>query len=321
MWDRNKAKIISGRYLSRAAVGFISTAIASLSGGGFQKASIPAPGQWGRTLFNLEEPPSGTGPLTNTMRRANGTIDDNAGRVADFNSPLLKPEAAQILRKRGEYSLTGQSIPDNHNQCWPEPPPFTLTIQLEMQLLQQKDEVVLLYVNDHKVRHVRLNVPHPEHVTPSWQGDSVGHYEGDTLVVDTVGIKTGPFSSVDRYGTPFSEAMHVVERYRLIDGEAAAAAVRKHARTFNANAAPVRFDGYGAEVDLDTKQKGLQVEVTVDDPGSFTMPWSGLVTYQREHMAGNGLRRKPSRILRAGKGCARRRQAGFLIWANFRPSV
>ena len=95
-------------------------------------------------------------------------------------------------------------------------------------------------------------------MTPSWQGDSVGHYEGDTLVVDTVGIKTGPFSSVDRYGTPFSEKLHVVERYRLIDGEAAAAAVRKHARTFNANAAPVRFDGYGAEVDLDTTKRACR---------------------------------------------------------------
>ena len=275
---------ISGKHLRRAAVGFTAAAISVWPAMGAQSGgSVPAlSGQWGRTLFNLEEPPSGTGPLTNTMRRANGTIDDNAGRVADFASPLLKPEAAEILRKRGEYSLTGQSIPDNHNQCWPEPPPFTLTIQLEMQLLQRKDEVVLLYVNDHKVRHVRLNVPHPEHVTPSWQGDSVGHYEGDTLVVDTVGIKTGPFSSVDRYGTPFSEKLHVVERYRLIDGEAAAAAIRKHARTFNANAAPVRFDGYGAEVDLDPKQKGLQVEITVDDPGTFTMPWSGLVTYQRE---------------------------------------
>ena len=232
--------------------------------------------------FNLEQPPSGTGPLSNTLRKADGTIDDDKGRVADFNSPLLKPEAAAILKERGEYSLTGQSIPDNHNQCWPEPPPFTLTIQLELQLLQTKDEVLLLYVNDHKVRHVRLNAPHPEHVTPSWQGDSVGHYEGDTLVVDTIGIKKGPFSSVDRYGTPFSEKLHVVERYRLIDGKAADEAIRKHKRTFTANDAPARFDGYGAELDLDTAKKALQVEVTVEDPGAFTMPWSGLVTYRPE---------------------------------------
>jgi len=48
-------------------------------------------------------------------------------------------------------------------------------------------------------------------------GDSVGHYEGDTLVIDTVGIKIGPFAMVDMYGTPHTEKLHVVERYRLVD--------------------------------------------------------------------------------------------------------
>ena len=56
---------------------------------------------------------------------------------------------------------------------------------------------------------------------PSWYGDFVGHYEGDALVIDTVGIKVGPFAMVDWYGTPHSEALHVVERYRLLDHEAA----------------------------------------------------------------------------------------------------
>jgi len=49
----------------------------------------------------------------------------------------------------------------------------------------------------------------------------VGHYEGDTLVIDTVGIKIGPFTMVDWYGTPHTEALHVVERYRLLGHEAA----------------------------------------------------------------------------------------------------
>ena len=70
------------------------------------------------------------------------------------------------------------------------------------------------------MRRVRLNAPHPENLTPSWQGHSVGWYEGDTLVVDTVGIKVAPFSTVDAFGTPHSKALHVVQRYRLIDGEA-----------------------------------------------------------------------------------------------------
>ena len=249
-------------------------------------AEIAAPipdlsGHWGRTLFNLEQPASAPGLIVNRMRKPDGTTDDNAARVGDFTNPLLKPEAAEILKRHGEYSLTGQSIPDPHNQCWPEPPPFTMSIQLGMELLQQGNEVLLLYQADHKVRHVRMNVPHPAHVIPTWQGDSVGHYEGDILVVDTVGIKTGPLAVIDRYGTPFSDSLHVVERYRLIDGEAAAEAIRRHRRTFTLAEDPVRYDAYGAEIDLDAKKAALQVEVTVDDPGVFTSPWSGLVTYQR----------------------------------------
>jgi hypothetical protein len=66
-----------------------------------------------------------------------------------------------------------------------------------------------------------LNQPHPAQVTPSWYGDSVGHHEGDTLVIDTVGIKVGRYSMVDWYGTPHTGALHVVERYRLLDSAAA----------------------------------------------------------------------------------------------------
>ena len=69
---------------------------------------------------------------------------------------------------------------------------------------------------------MRLNQPHPAQVMPSWYGGSVGRYEGDTL--DTIGIKIGPFAMVDVYGTPYTEALHVVERYRLIDQESVKAA-------------------------------------------------------------------------------------------------
>jgi hypothetical protein len=118
-------------------------------------------------------------------------------------------------------------------------------------------------------------------VTPSWLGDSIGHYEGDTLVIDTIGIKPqGPLAVVDRYGTPHSDALHVVERYRLIDGAAAIEAVRKHRRTFTADPAQVQFDIYGAEFDWDPNKKGLEVEVTVDDPKIFTRPWTGILTYR-----------------------------------------
>jgi hypothetical protein len=230
--------------------------------------------------FNLEQPPSGPRFIANTLKKPDGTIDDDTARRR-LHEPDSHSRGGEILKKHGEFSRTGQAI--THNQCRPEPPPFTLTIQVEVLLLQQRTKLTLIYVNGPNVRHVRLNVPHPAHVTPSWLGDSVGHYEGDTLVVDTVGIKSpGPLAVIDRYGTPFSDALHVVERYRLIDGEVAAQAIRQHRRAFTTDAAIPRFDIYGAQFDPDMSRKGLQVEVTVDDPKTFTMPWKGLATYRPE---------------------------------------
>jgi hypothetical protein len=59
-------------------------------------------------------------------------------------------------------------------------------------------------------------------VALSSYGDSVGHYEGETLVIDTVGVRVDrPFAMIDMFGTPYASALHVVERYRLIDYKAA----------------------------------------------------------------------------------------------------
>jgi len=69
-----------------------------------------------------------------------------------------------------------------------------------------------------EVRRVRLNEPHPSPLTPSWYGDSVGHYEGDTLVIDTVGVKADrKYAMIDLFGTPYTDKLHIVERYRLRD--------------------------------------------------------------------------------------------------------
>jgi hypothetical protein len=127
-----------------------------------------------------------------------------------------------------------------------------------------------------------MNVPHSAHLTPSWQGESVGRYEGDTLVIDTIGQKLGRLSMVDRFGTPFSSALHVVERYRLIDGALARDLQRKHESTFfGAGGSSPLTNEYGrGDIDPDTTKPGLQVEITVDDPATFTTAWSGVVTYR-----------------------------------------
>jgi hypothetical protein len=262
-----------------AAAAFVAPAIAADSGAPLPDLS----GQWGRDMMFFEPPPSGPGPILNSVRKADGTVDLQSPCctlvqrwVGDPTSPILKPEAAEAVKKFGALAGSGTALPDLHNSCWPEPPPYVMALHFGMQIVQRRDEVTLLYLLYNTVRHVRLNAEHPENLTPSWQGHSVGWYEGDTLVIDTIGIKVAPFSTVDAFGTPHSKALHVVERYRLIDGEAAAEAQRKHGAIYR----PSPPYGRGT-IDPDTAKKGLQIAFTVDDPGVFTTQWSGQVTYRR----------------------------------------
>jgi hypothetical protein len=122
----------------------------------------------------------------------------------------------------------------------------------------------------------RMDEPHPAQVTPSWYGDSVGHWESGTLVIDTIGVKIGPFAMLDAYGTPHSPALHVVERYRLINYEAALQGQEE-----GLNEHPISPGNYEIVVDPDYRGNGLQLQFTVEDDGVFTMPWSATVTYRR----------------------------------------
>jgi hypothetical protein len=113
--------------------------------------------------------------------------------------------------------------------------------------LQTAKQVTFINPGGPELRRIYLDVPHSEKVTPSWYGESVGHYEGgDTLVVVTIGLSTKTF--VDNYRTPHTDRLHVVERFKLTGGAAM-----------------------------------LEALVAVDDPGAFTMPWSAMQRFRRVH--------------------------------------
>jgi hypothetical protein len=275
MFDRHEQP--SMLFRMRLIVGVVSAA--ALVWPAIAVEGGPAPpdlsGQWGRDMIFFEPPPSGPGPVASTVRKADGTADVMREWAGDHTNPILKPEAAVAVRTYAELAFKGTVAPDLHNLCFPEPPPYVLGIQFGVQIVQHPNSVTLIYLLNNAMRHVRLNVPHPETVTPSWQGHSVGWYEADTLVIDTVGIKAAPFATVDSFGTPHGKNLHVVERYRLIDGEVAADAQRRH----GAIARP--FNPYGrGDIDTDVLKKGLQVEFTVEDSEVFTTRWSGRVTYR-----------------------------------------
>jgi hypothetical protein len=240
--------------------------------------SIPdLSGAWGHNFLLFEPPLAGPSPIATKLHTPAGTLMFNA--VGDYTNPILKPEAAAVVKRNAEKELSGSAIANPHNQCWPEPTPFSLNIQFGVKIIQRQDEVVLINLTN-QVRRVRLNVPHSPRPTPTWQGESVGHYEGDALIVDTIGQKVGPISMIDRFGTPFSAALHVIERYRSIDGKLAQDLQQKHIGNYFLHGSPYR-NTYGmGDLDPDTTKPGLQVEISVDDPLTFTTPWSGFVTYR-----------------------------------------
>jgi hypothetical protein len=228
-------------------------------------------GAWAHPGLGFGPPLSGPGPVRNKSRLPSGASNFDQ-LVGDYSNPILKPEAAEVVKKLGEISLSGRAFPDPDNQCLQNPVPYIFW-NFNVRLLQQPNKVTILYSHDSDFREVRLNRPHPATVIPSLHGDSVGHYEGDTLVIDTVGVKLGPYRMIDRFGTPYTPALHVVERYRLLDYEATKEALALAAK---------EWPRAGGSVDPNYRGKGLQLEFTVEDAGIFTMPWSATITYGRD---------------------------------------
>ncbi len=252
------------------------SAAPAVQGGTQDRASVPDfSGAWAKPYIGIEPPASGPGPVTNRARR-NGRRDIYA-YVGDYTNPILKPEAAAIVKKFGDTSLSGVPYPSPRNQCWPEGVPGIFS-EDAMQLVQQRDRITIIYPYDHQIRRVRMNEPHAAPLTPSWYGDSIGSYERDTLIIDTVGVKLGPFAMLDFYGTPYTGRLHVIERYRLVDD---GAAKEGQGRGMKENTfLPGGGDG-GIVADPQYKGKALQLAFTVEDEGVFTVPWSATVTYRR----------------------------------------
>src|SRR5262245_60803059 len=225
------------------------------------------------TLPWMVPPASGPGPVTNRSRRPDNGQSNYSELVGDYTNPILQPWAAQVVKAKGELSLKGEVFPSPANQCWPEPPPF-LFKHMAIQMLQEKDKIVMLFNEDHEVRYVRLNAQHPARVAPSWHGDAVGYYEGDTLVIDTVGIKADrKFAMIDLFGTPYTDKLHIVERWQLLDREEVKGDLERGTKE---NWRP------GAPIDADYKDKFLRVQFTIEDEGAFTTPWTASIVYTRD---------------------------------------
>jgi hypothetical protein len=199
------------------------------------------------------QPPSGPGPVT--FDKAHPYVDSAIARktgaqptlrIADLSNPILQPWVREELQKVNQRALTAIVMFTPKERCWPiGVPGFLLYPVTPVYFLQTPKEVVMIWEEDHMARHVYLTDRHSPNVKPSWFGESIGHYEnGDTLVVDTIGLNTRTF--VDSFRTPHTEQLHVVERFRIVDGG-----------------------------------KALEVNVHVEDAGAFTIPWNAMQRYRR----------------------------------------
>jgi len=138
-------------------------------------------------------------------------------RVADLNSPILTDWSKEIMKPANEETKAGTFPYSFQARCMPGGVPGQLLGIFEpLFFVQAKDMVYLVWQRDHVVRRIYMNQKHTANPTPSWYGESVGHYEGDTLVVDTIGLS--PKAPIDNWRTPHSEQLHVVERFRMVDG-------------------------------------------------------------------------------------------------------
>jgi hypothetical protein len=202
-------------------------------------------------------PASGPGPVQQDPSRPYVSNDEfrvtgkqPTERVADLNSPILQPWAREVVRKRNELVLSGKYVPSPTASCWPKGvTAFLLSPMTQpMFFVQGPKDVVLILTSFSDVRHIHLADKHSDTVETSWYGESIGRYEGDTLVVDTIGMDDR--TPIDGFGTPHTKQLHVIERYHLIEN---------------------------GDV--------LEANVHVEDPGAFTMPWNAIQRFRQYEAA------------------------------------
>jgi len=241
-----------GRLLSAAVLTGIALAALAAEAAAQPKAAVPdfSSNQVGWIATNPDFIAVPGGPSPTRSDPAHPYVPNNSGaqptfRVADLSNPNLKPWAREIMKKENEKVLAGKIGFTARSSCRPAGVPgFMMFIIEPIFFVQSPNKVLMIHSGNEEVRHIYLDVPHSENPKPSWYGESVGHYEGDTLVIDTIGLNDKTF--VDNYRTPHTEKLHVVERWKMMD------------------------DG-----------KMLEVDIRVEDPDAFNAPWSAIQRYRR----------------------------------------
>jgi hypothetical protein len=163
--------------------------------------------------------------------------------TADGEPIPFQPAVTALLAQRRQDAKNGKPVASNGSYCLPGGMPGMMhpPIELPLQILETPGQVTVLFEFYGTYRIIRLNEKHLPDPDPTYFGDSVGHWEGNTLVVDTIGLTDKTLA----FGAPHSENMHLVERIRR------------------------------------TAENTLEDRVTIEDPKTFTKPWTWLISLKR----------------------------------------
>ena len=153
----------------------------------------------------------------------------------------LPYQPAALAKKRDNYAKR-QTL-DTEASCFLPGVPRIMYMPFPFQIVQTPGTIMMLFEYVHATRNIFMNTPHPRGPIEWWMGDSRGRWDGDTLVVDVVHFNDQTW--FDRAGNHHSEAMHLVERYTLMDAD------------------------------------HIRYEVTVEDPKIFTKPWKMNMVFYR----------------------------------------
>jgi hypothetical protein len=175
------------------------------------------------------------------------TIYELAFLITNEKPPMTPWAEAKFKTAKpnvGPNAVTLTETNDPISNCFPPGVPRIYLIRGEpVEILQTPGKVVMLYEYDHFVREIYTDGrQHPKDPNPSWMGDSIGKWEGDTLVVDSVGFNDKTW--LDNEGHPHSEDLHVVERIHRASHDT------------------------------------LTIDVTIDDPKAYTKSWGGHMVFE-----------------------------------------
>ena len=172
---------------------------------------------------------------------------ERIGIDVDGKAPPLQPWAQQLLDKRvNDADQNDKIFANNAAKCLPQGIPYMLFAAVDgpIQILENGDQITILSTEMNEQWLVYVGGQHKKSPDPSYHGDSVAHWEGDTLIIDTIGIGADK-TTIDQVGTPHSDDLHVVTRIHR------------------------------------TGPDDLEVRILLDDPKAFLRPWERSVMYHR----------------------------------------